>query len=160
MRVACEARPRGDRPDRARLVTAVRALARASRTLELASDELSLAQYRVLAAIASGEERASWVASRLAIGKPAVSALVESLSRRGLLDREVVASDQRAVALRVTREGAAVLARAEGAMAERLQAVLERCEERAEILASLGRLGELLEARAAEHRARHARPRP
>src|SRR5579875_3572176 len=59
---------------------AVRALARASSVLERSSSELNLAHYRVLSAIASGQERASHVAARLALGRPAVSAAVESLS--------------------------------------------------------------------------------
>ncbi len=67
--------------DRAR--DAVRALARASRVLERASSELSLAHYRVLSAIASGDERGSRIAARLALGKPTVSAAVESLCQRG-----------------------------------------------------------------------------
>ncbi len=73
-----------------RQVDAVRALARATRVLERASGELSLAHYRVLSAIASGEKRASRVAERLAIGKPTVSAAVEALAQRGLLLRSAV----------------------------------------------------------------------
>jgi DNA-binding MarR family transcriptional regulator len=64
----------------AQQIEAVRALARATRVLERASGELSLAHYRVLAAIASGDERASRVANRLAIGKPTVSVAVEALA--------------------------------------------------------------------------------
>ena len=75
----------------------MRALARASRLLERATDELSLGHYRVLAAVAAGEERASRVASRLALGKPTVSATVESLCERGLVARARVAGDQRVV---------------------------------------------------------------
>src|ERR1700728_2063445 len=73
---------------------AVRALARATRILERGSGELSLAHYRVLSAIASGDERASRVAKRLAIGKPTVSAAVEALAQRGLLVRSAVDGDQ------------------------------------------------------------------
>ena len=74
-----------------RALPAVRAMARVSRVLEAASPEVSLAHYRVLSAVASGEERASIVATRLALGKPAVSAAVEALCRRGLLERLDVA---------------------------------------------------------------------
>jgi DNA-binding MarR family transcriptional regulator len=65
--------------DRARAVEAVRSLARASSVLERSSPLLSLAHYRVLAAIAQGDERASNIARKLAIGKPTVSVAVESL---------------------------------------------------------------------------------
>jgi DNA-binding MarR family transcriptional regulator len=84
------------------LIEAVRALARASRFLERSSDELSLAHYRVLAAVASGDERASRVAQRLAIGRPTISAAVDALGQRGLLSRGTVEGDQRATALHLT----------------------------------------------------------
>src|ERR1700685_3261276 len=87
------------------IVEAVRALSRASRLLERASGELSLAHYRVLSAIASGDERASRIAARLALGKPTVSAAVSALCRRELLTRSDVAADQRAAALELTEAG-------------------------------------------------------
>src|SRR2546421_10046018 len=68
-------------------IRAVRALARASSVLERASSELSLAHYRVLAAISSGSAMASRIADRLAVGKPTISAAVEALERRGGLGR-------------------------------------------------------------------------
>lgn len=101
-------------------VVAIRALARSARVLERACGELNLAQYRVLAAIAAGDERASRIADRLALGKPTVSATVESLRQRGLLTRRGVEGDQRAVALRLTAEGRAALETAERSMTERL----------------------------------------
>lgn len=51
-------------------IEAARALARASSVLERASSELSLGHYRVLSAVASGHERASQVAAKLALGLP------------------------------------------------------------------------------------------
>jgi DNA-binding MarR family transcriptional regulator len=122
-------------------VDAVRALARISRVLERASAELSLAHYRVLAAVADGDERASRVAARLALGKPTISASVDALCRRGLLTREDVAHDQRAVSLRLTPAGQAVLDETEAAMTERLDLVLARTPRGAEVAVALGRLG-------------------
>ena len=92
-------------------VEAIRALARASRLLERASGEVNLAHYRVLAAIASGDQRASRIAAKLALGKPTVSASVESLCKRGLLARSGVQGDQRAASLQLTSEGKKWLAR-------------------------------------------------
>src|ERR1700722_18822054 len=103
------------------IVEAVRALSRASRLLERASGELSLSHYRVLSAIASGDERASRVAARLAVGKPTISATVESLCQRGLIARSIVAGDHRAAALRLTAEGVALLSRVEAEMVARLE---------------------------------------
>jgi DNA-binding MarR family transcriptional regulator len=107
--------------DTADVVEAVRALARASRILERASGELSLAHYRVLAAVASGDERASRVAMRLALGKPTVSATVESLCKRGLLDRSGAETDQRVAVLSLTDEGRALLDDVESAMIGRIE---------------------------------------
>jgi DNA-binding MarR family transcriptional regulator len=111
----------GQAPGQVTTRAAVRALARASRLLERASSELSLAHYRVLSAIASGDERATRIAARLAIGKPAISAAVEALGQRGLLARSEVAGDQRAAALHLTDEGRALLDRVEMAMADRVE---------------------------------------
>lgn len=135
-------------------VEAVRALARVSRVLERASGELSLAHYRVLAAVADGDERASRVASRLALGKPTISASVDALCRRGLLTREDVAADQRAITLRLTTAGAAVLREAEAAMTARLDAVLAHTTRSADVAAALGRLGTGLDRLADERAAR------
>ncbi|HXW77959.1 MAG TPA: MarR family winged helix-turn-helix transcriptional regulator, partial [Acidimicrobiales bacterium] len=107
-------------------VEAVRALARASRLLERASGEVNLAHYRVLAAIASGDQRASRIAAKLALGKPTVSASVESLCKRGLLVRSGVEGDQRAAALQLTEQGHNVLADLEAAMVGWLDQVCAR----------------------------------
>src|SRR6059058_1194066 len=66
---------------------AVRVLARLSRLMERASGDLSLAHYRVLSAVADGDQRATRLAERLALGKPTISASVDALCRRGLLAR-------------------------------------------------------------------------
>jgi DNA-binding MarR family transcriptional regulator len=131
-------------------VDAVRALARASRLLERASGELSLAHYRVLSAIAGGDERASRVARRLALGKPTISATVESLCQRGLLVRSDVEADQRAEALRVTRQGAAVLARAEDQMIARIEDLCARTPDGDQLLESLVWLGAAIDEIQAE----------
>lgn len=138
-----------------RAVEAIRALARAARMLERASGELSLAQYRVLSAVAAGEDRAARVAQRLELGRPAVSAAVEGLCRNGLLERFEVVGDQRAFALEVTAGGRVVLRQAE----ERMTAVLaELCaksgdeEQALEVLAALGVAIDQLQAERLERR--------
>jgi DNA-binding MarR family transcriptional regulator len=122
-------------------VEAVRALARASRLLERASGELNLAHYRVLSAIASGDERASRIARRLAVGKPAVSAAVEALCQRGLLARSRVQSDQRVATLRLTPEGDVMLRRVEAAMVTRLRGIYEHTPDGDQLLRSLVWMG-------------------
>jgi DNA-binding MarR family transcriptional regulator len=141
----------------AQQIEAVRALARATRVLERASGELSLAHYRVLAAIASGDERASRVANRLAIGKPTVSAAVETLAQRGLLLRSTVDGDQRVAVLHLTTEGQAVLARVEAEMIRRINELCARTPDPGRLMESLVWLGAAIDdwqaQRAAERRA-------
>jgi DNA-binding MarR family transcriptional regulator len=135
------------------LVEAVRALARASRLLERASGELNLAHYRVLSAVASGDQRASRVAARLAIGKPTISATVDTLCQRGLLVRGRVDGDHRAAALQLTTDGEALLQRAESAMVERVVELCARAHDGDELLHALVGMGAAIDQVTAE---RHA----
>jgi DNA-binding MarR family transcriptional regulator len=139
--------------DQARAKEVVRALARVSSFLEKSSTELSLAHYRVLSAISSGDERASRIASRLALGKPAISAAVNSLSQRGLLTRVDVEGDLRATHLRLTPKGRAVLARAETDMVARLDQVAARVADPSAVMDSLLQLATAIEEVRAERAA-------
>ncbi|MGN6608148.1 MAG: MarR family winged helix-turn-helix transcriptional regulator [Jatrophihabitans sp.] len=131
-------------------LSALRALVRMSRLLEAGSNGLSLAHYRVLAAVSEGDERASHVAARLALGKPTISASVDALCKRGLLTREPNPDDQRAVALRVTQAGRAELVAAEEGMLRRLDAVLARVPDPAGTERVLAGLADALDQLAAE----------
>src|SRR3954454_25387708 len=87
--------------------TAVRALALAARALERAcgAGELTLAQYRVLALVVAGDERSSLLATRLPAAKPTITAVVDGLVERGLLERGAVAGDRRSIRLGLTKDG-------------------------------------------------------
>lgn len=137
-------------------IEAVRALARASSVLERSSDELNLAHYRVLSAVASGRDRASHVAASLALGRPTVSAAVESLCRRGLLARFEVGGDQRAVALRLTDDGERLLARVEAEMRERIRDLCRRSPDGDRLLEALVWLGRAVDERRAERQAQRS----
>src|SRR5438876_4863538 len=108
-----------DGPDRV-----IRTLARLARVLERACVDLTLPQYRVLALVATGSERATHLAGELALTKPTVSAMVESLVERGLVERASVSGDRRAVRLTVTPAGRRALRAAEDAMRTRLETVI------------------------------------
>ena len=136
--------------ERARAVQAVRALARASRVLERASGELNLAHYRVLSAVASGDERASRVAARLALGKPTVSAAVDALCRRGLLTRVAAADDQRAVALSLTVSGWSLLNRVEDQMVAKIRSLSARTPDPQRLVESLAWMGGAIDEAHAE----------
>jgi DNA-binding MarR family transcriptional regulator len=126
-------------------LNAVRTLARTSRVLERASGDLSLAQYRILSAIASGNEQASKVAARLAIGKPTVSATVEVLCQRGLLNRSGAPGDQRAVMLSLTTQGRELLGEVEAKMTARIADLCALTPDPAQVLRSLAWLGDALD---------------
>jgi len=136
---------------------AVRALARATRVLERASGELSLAHYRVLSAVASGDERASRVAHRLAVGKPTVSAAVDALTQRGLLVRTGVDEDHRVAALHLTREGVAVLSRVEAEMIRRIEDLSDRTPDGNQLMEALVWLGAAIDDLQAQRAAERAR---
>ncbi|HVV18771.1 MAG TPA: MarR family winged helix-turn-helix transcriptional regulator [Pseudonocardiaceae bacterium] len=133
-----------------RAVEAVRALARASRILERASGELNLAHYRVLSAIASGDERASRIAARLALGKPTISATVDSLCQRGLLSRTGESTDQRVAVLRLTDAGRELLAGVEEEMLRRLADLRSRTPDGDQLIESLVWLGRAIDEITAE----------
>jgi DNA-binding MarR family transcriptional regulator len=135
-------------------VQAIRALARMARLLERSSGDLNLAHYRVLSAVAEGHERAARVADRLALGKPTVSAAVESLTKRGLLAREDVAEDRRATTLSLTAAGKEALAAVDEEMLGHLNDLLGRTPDPATVLESLGQLGTALDEVASERLSR------
>jgi DNA-binding MarR family transcriptional regulator len=134
-------------------------LAWVSRELERACTELTLPQYRLLALIVRGEERASSLASRLALARATVSAGVDTLVANGMVGRTSVTGDRRAVRLTVTREGRAALRRAERAMRERVDSLLDDAPERAVVEAAFAQLTIAFQRRgerAAQQRARGA----
>ncbi len=126
---------------------AARTLALLGRVLERAAGDLTLAQYRVLAMVAAGDERASMLAGRLAITKPSVSAVVDGLVERGYLAREPVDGDRRAIRLCLTTDGAKALEAAEVAMAERLEPLVDAVEDRAGLINGLDEMHAVLRAR-------------
>lgn len=111
---------------------------------------MSLAQYRMLAMVAGGDEQASRLALSLALSRPSVTALVDGLVERGWLLRSPVPSDRRTMRISVTPAGSEALADAEARMAERLGSVFRRLDDPPRVVAALTSLGEALDAAAAE----------
>lgn len=125
----------------ARAIEAVRALARLSRVLERATTELSLAHYRVLAAVGAGADRASWVASRLSLGRPTVSASVDALLQRGLLARSGAGEDGRVSTLALTAAGREMLDRTERLFVQRINELCARTGDADGVINALVMLG-------------------
>jgi long-chain acyl-CoA synthetase len=91
--------------------------------LALAQVDLTLPQYRVLAILADGTEAASGLAERLAVRPPSITAIIDGLVTRGLVDRRQEDTDRRRVALRITDEGARIVAEADRAVEEQLASI-------------------------------------
>ena len=138
-------------------MSAVRTLARLSRLLEHSDTGLSLPQFRLLAMVDEGGERATALAERLRLSKPTITAAVDGLVERGLVARAVVEGDRRAVNVQITPAGREALAQAEDRMAERLQPVFDHCENPDAVAASIDQLERALDAVAAERRMERAR---
>jgi long-chain acyl-CoA synthetase len=91
--------------------------------LGLADLDLSLAQYRVLGLLTEGSAVSSAIAERLAVRPPSVTALIDGLEARGLVDRRTIEGDRRRVSLVVTPEGRRAIAAADAALDARLSAI-------------------------------------
>ncbi|MFP5317042.1 MAG: MarR family winged helix-turn-helix transcriptional regulator [Acidimicrobiia bacterium] len=126
-------------------VQAVRAVARLARLLECSLDGLTPAQYRVLAAVDAGGERATHLAHGLALAKPTVTAAVDGLVERGLLSREPVVGDRRSLRIALTPAGRDALAAADAAACARLAAVLAAVDDPAAVTAALAGLAPALD---------------
>jgi long-chain acyl-CoA synthetase len=86
----------------------------------LGAVELSLPQYRVLAMLEETSALSSDLAERLAVRPPTVTAVVDGLVARGLVERRTVEGDRRRVDHVLTDQGRRVLARADAAVDARL----------------------------------------
>src|SRR5258708_4244378 len=88
-----------------------RILARLARHLEiaLAVVDVTPAQYRVLVHLEEGPEGASSLASGVAVTRPSVTAVVDGLVARGLVERQLDPTDRRRVGHTLTRRGRATL---------------------------------------------------
>ena len=87
----------------------------------LASVDLSPPQYRILGALHEGVS--SKLAERLAVRPPSVTAVVDGLVQRGLVERRHGAQDRRRVEHVLTPEGSALLAAADAAVEARLASI-------------------------------------
>lgn len=137
------------------LKTAVFTLARASRLLEHCLVDLTLPQVRVLRIISTSPERASAIAEKAAVSRPALTGVIDGLEKRGLLRRTQVDGDRRGVSLVLTDEGRDALRDAEQPMVDRMGAVLDHLAPpaRAEMLRGLSTLAEAMDAWLAERKA-------
>jgi long-chain acyl-CoA synthetase len=86
----------------------------------LASVDLSLPQYRILGLLDESSAFSSALAERLAVRPPSITAIIDGLVARGLVERHPVESDRRRVDHSLTDTGLTVLTAADAAVAARL----------------------------------------
>jgi long-chain acyl-CoA synthetase len=86
----------------------------------LAEADLTPPQYRLLSLLESGEATATYAAERLAVSPPSVTAIVDHMMAKGLVQRASVAEDRRRVELALTEQGRAALAEADAMVLARL----------------------------------------
>jgi long-chain acyl-CoA synthetase len=105
-------------------------LARLSRIVEhsLGEEELTLPQYRLLAFLSQGDWAASALADRLDVSRPSITALVDGLVRRRLVERRTAIDDRRRVEHVLTAEGKRALAAADRCADDALASVLDHLE--------------------------------
>jgi long-chain acyl-CoA synthetase len=105
-------RPSGEQPS---IGTYGRVTAWLSKRVEFALSgmDLTLPQYRVLGILAEGSAAASGLAGRLAVRPSSITAIIDGLVARGLVDRKHEEDDRRRIALRLTADGARTVAAAD-----------------------------------------------
>lgn len=89
----------------------------------LSGVDLTLSQYRTLMFLDEGSAAASVLADVLAVTRPSVTAVVDGLVGRGLVERKHHDSDRRRIEHRLTEEGRRVLCQADAAVEARLREI-------------------------------------
>ena len=126
---------------------AVLTVMRLFRALERVDTGMTPQQYRILKLAGVGGERSARLAERLAVAKPTLTAIADSLVAAGYAQRETEASDRRVVRLCLTATGRAALERADAAYAGWLSALLGKTSDPAGVLDAFRDLDAALDER-------------
>ncbi|HVV35297.1 MAG TPA: MarR family transcriptional regulator [Acidimicrobiales bacterium] len=112
------------------LISAVRAVAFASRSLERALEQMTLPQYRVLTLIINSPERASRIARGADVTRPSLTGLLDGLVAKGWVARSEVDGDRRGVSLAITPAGERAYTEAQAAMAAGIKDLLDGADRK------------------------------
>ena len=114
-------------PEETERVALARTLARLAKHVEvaLAHADVSPPQYRLLAYLSRGGELASVLAGQLDVSRPTITALVDNLVAKGLVERVPDPDDRRCISHVITDAGRAVLAAGDEALATHLDELTE-----------------------------------
>lgn len=122
------------------VLEALLAILRVSRVLERVDAGVSPQQYRMLKLIGAGGERSARLAEKLAVARPTLTSIGDSLVAAGLAKRQAEPGDRRVVRLYLTEAGQAAVARADTAYAEWFGGLLDDTGQREQIIADLLRV--------------------
>jgi DNA-binding MarR family transcriptional regulator len=117
------------------------------RVMERVDSGLSPQQYRILKLAGAGGERSARLAERLAVAKPTLTAIADSLVAAGLARRVAEPGDRRVVRLQLTEAGSVAVRHADAIYGEWLAGLLEQTGRAPEIHDDLQQLRAALEAR-------------
>ena len=126
---------------------AVLTLMRLSRALERVDSGLSPQQYRILKLIGGSGERSARLAEKLAVARPTLTSIGDSLVAAGLATRQAEAGDRRVVRLCLTAAGQAAVEQADAVYASWFGEVLDHFGQREQILAALRLLDDAMTER-------------
>lgn len=114
----------------------------------LAEVGLTLPQYRLLSLLSDGSLAATAVADHLAVSRPNVTALVDGLVERRLVERRTDTCDRRRVSHLLTTEGRATLAAADAAVERRFADIAAHlpADEAGQATTALGLWADALDA--------------
>ena len=133
---------------------AVLTVMRLFRAMERVDTGMTPQQYRILKLAGVGGERSARLAERLAVAKPTLTAIADSLVGAGYAQRETEAGDRRVVRLRLTATGRAALERADAVYAGWLGALLGEVSDPAGVLKALRDLDAAMDERRRARRER------
>ena len=144
-------------PTEVQVRKAGRTIARLGKMLEvvLAEEGASVPQYRLLAFLSGGTERARDLARMLEVSPPSLTALVDNTVAKGLVERHHADGDRRAVHHVLTPAGEQALEEADNALVEHLGHLLQTLDlpRRAFAVEGLLALSDALERRHEQNRA-------
>jgi long-chain acyl-CoA synthetase len=126
--------------------------------LALVSADLSLPQYRILGLLTEGSAVSSALAERLAVRPPSITAVVDGLVSRGLVERRHAEDDRRRVAHVLTAKGERLLGTANDAVYSRLAGIAGSLETDELTARALEGLALWRQAMAAYHNSGQASP--
>ncbi len=118
---------------------------------------LTLPQYRVLGLLAEGASIPSALADRLTVRRPTITAVVDGLEARGLVERAGAADDRRSVTHTITAKGRRALHEADEAVDARLADIAASLEDPRLTEQALGSMALWRMAMRAHHAARTVR---